>query len=87
MTEKIRKFLDERRPDTPCLVVDLDVVSKNYTDLERALPQAEIFYAVKANPAKQVLAKLLSLGSCFDTASIQEIETCLDIGAPPERIA
>lgn len=87
MTEKIRKFLDERRPDTPCLVVDLDVISKNYRDLERVLPQAEIFYAVKANPAKQVLSKLLALGSRFDTASIHEIETCLDIGAPPERIA
>lgn len=87
MTDKIRRFLEERRPDTPCLVVDLDVIAQNFRDLERVLPQAEIFYAVKANPAKEVLTKLLALGSCFDTASIYEIETCLDIGAPPERIA
>jgi len=87
MTEKIRKFLDERRPDTPCLVVDLDIIAQNYRDLERALPQADIFYAVKANPAKEVLATLLSLGAFFDTASIYEIETCLDIGASPDRIA
>lgn len=87
MTEKIRKFLDERRPATPCLVVDLDIIAQNYRDLERALPQADIFYAVKANPAKEVLTTLLSLGAFFDTASIYEIETCLGIGASPDRIA
>lgn len=87
MTDKIRKFLEERRPETPCLVVDLDVIAENYRDLERALPQADIFYAVKANPAKEVLKTLLPLGAFFDTASIYEIETCLDIGASPGRIA
>lgn len=87
MTDKIRKFLEERRPDTPCLVVDLDVVARNYTDLARVLPQADIFYAVKANPAKEVLTTLLPLGAYFDTASIYEIETCLDIGVSPDRIA
>lgn len=87
MTEKIRKFLEERRPDTPCLVVDLDVVVRNYRKLAQVLPQADIFYAVKANPAKEILTTLLSLGACFDTASIYEIQTCLDIGASPDRIA
>ena len=87
MTVKIRTFLEERRPDTPCLVVDLDVVARNYLDLAKALPQADIFYAVKANPAREVLTTLLPLGTFFDTASIYEIETCLDIGASPDRIA
>ena len=35
MTQKIRKFLEERRPETPCLVVDLDVVARNYHDFAR----------------------------------------------------
>ena len=87
MTDKIRKFLEDRRPDTPCLVVDLDVVARNYRDLARALPEADIFYAVKANPAKEILTTLLPLGAYFDSASIYEIETCLDIGASPDRIA
>ena len=87
MTDKIRSFLEDRRPDTPCLVVDLDVVARNYRDLARALPEADIFYAVKANPAKEVLKTLLPLGAYFDSASIYEIETCLDIGASPDRIA
>ena len=30
MTERIRDFLTRRRPEGPCLVVDLDVVRTNY---------------------------------------------------------
>jgi len=30
MTERIRKFLRDRRDDGPCLVVDLEVVRENY---------------------------------------------------------
>mgnify|MGYP000878169218 CR=1 FL=1 len=87
MTEKIKNFLAGQCPDTPCLVVDLDVISSNYRMLQRALPKAEIFYAVKANPAKDILTKLAFLGSSFDAASIQEVEFCLETGVPPHRIA
>ena len=87
MTDKIRHFLAERQPDTPCLVVDLDVVAQRYTDLVRVLPGAEIYYAMKANPAREILSLLNSLGGRFDAASIHEIETCLDLGIGAERIA
>jgi len=86
MTDKIRRFLEERRPQTPCLVVDLDVVAENYNALAAALPHADIFYAVKANPAKEILALLMGLGARFDAASIYEVEHCLDIGATPDLI-
>ena len=36
MTDRIRSFLDERRFDGPCLVVDLDVVRRNFETLSRA---------------------------------------------------
>src|SRR5262245_37319040 len=68
MTPKIARFLAERNPPTPCLVVDLDVIGHNYKRLKRALPLAEIYYAVKANPAPEVLRLLDQLGSKFDTA-------------------
>lgn len=86
MTEKIRRFLEDRRPETPCLVVDLDVVAENYRALTAALPHADIYYAVKANPAKEILTLLMGMGAHFDAASIYEVEHCLDIGAPPDRI-
>ena len=51
MTPKIARFLAEQRPATPCLVLDVDRVERNYRALQDALPLARIYYAVKANPA------------------------------------
>ena len=87
MTDRIRSFLNERRPEGPCLVVDLDVVRKNYEAFARVLPDSRIFYAVKANPAPEVLNLLASLGSSFDAASVNEIEMVLATGATPDRIS
>ena len=36
-TDRIREFLATRRPEGPCLVVDLDIVRENYRAFERAL--------------------------------------------------
>lgn len=91
MSERIHDFLRRRREDGlddgPCLVVDLDIVRENYRTFAKALPDSRIFYAVKANPAPELLALLISLGSCFDTASVAEIEMVLAAGATPERIS
>ncbi|HEY7382161.1 MAG TPA: type III PLP-dependent enzyme [Beijerinckiaceae bacterium] len=87
MTERIRDFLRNRREDGPCLVVDLDVVRDNYTKFSRALPNTRVFYAVKANPAPEILRLLTLLGSCFDAASVAEIEMVLAAGATADRIS
>ncbi len=86
-TQRILDFLAVRRPEGPCLVVDLDVVRDNFAAFEKALLDSRIFYAVKANPAPEILSLLASLGSCFDTASVAEIEMALAAGASPERIS
>jgi len=87
MTARIIDFLNTRRPDGPCLVVDLDVVRENFLAFAHALPDTRIFYAVKANPAPEVLRLLASLGSCFDCASVAEIDMALAAGATPDRIS
>ncbi|HKX06674.1 MAG TPA: type III PLP-dependent enzyme [Stellaceae bacterium] len=87
MTARIREFLHSRREDGPCLVVDLDLVRDNYLAFAKALPDTRVFYAVKANPAAEVLGLLVKLGSCFDTASVAEIEMVLAAGATAERIS
>jgi ornithine decarboxylase len=46
-----------------------------------------VFYAVKANPAPEVLRCLVRLGSCFDAASVAEIEMVLAAGATADRIS
>jgi ornithine decarboxylase len=87
MTERIREFLKTRADEGPCLVVDLDVIRDNYNTFAKALPDTRVFYAVKANPAPEVLSLLASLGSCFDTASVAEIEMSLAAGATPDRVS
>ncbi|MCE7026916.1 ornithine/lysine decarboxylase [Jiella avicenniae] len=87
VTQRITDFLATRRPEGPCLVVDLDVVEENFRAFRRALPDSAIFYAVKANPAPEILKLLASLGSNFDCASVAEIEMALDAGVTPARIS
>jgi ornithine decarboxylase len=87
MTARIREFLRNRREDGPCLVVDLDVVRENYLAFAKSLPDTRVFYAVKANPAPELLSLLASLGSCFDAASVAEVEMVLAAGASPERVS
>jgi ornithine decarboxylase len=86
-TQRILDFLATRRPSGPCLVVDLDVVRDNYRAFEKALPNSRIYYAVKANPAPEILRLLAAMGSHFDTASVAEIEMAMDAGAPADRIS
>src|SRR6201999_3093477 len=87
MTARIREFLKNRKDEGPCLVLDIDVVRENYLSFAKALPDTRVFYAVKANPAPEVLKLLVELGSCFDAASIVEIEAVLAAGASPDRIS
>ena len=53
----------------------------------RYLPLAKVFYAVKANPAGEVVDLLRGLGSSFDVASRGEIELCIGRGVAPERLS
>jgi ornithine decarboxylase len=87
MTARIREFLKKRADEGPCLVVDIDVVRENYLAFAKALPDTRVFYAVKANPAPEILKLLAELGSSFDVASVTETETVLAAGCPPERIS
>jgi ornithine decarboxylase len=87
MTEKISRFLVEHTPETPCLVIDLEVIAKSYAALRKYLPLARIYYAVKANPATEIIAMLKHKGANFDVASRGEIELCLASGIAPKRLS
>ena len=87
MTPKVSRFIAEQQPATPCLVLDLDRVEANFRAIQRAMPLAHIYYAVKANPARPVLERLAKLSSRFDAASFEEVAACLAAGARPEAIS
>ena len=87
MTTRIREFLKHRTDNGPCLVVDLDVVRENYLNFAKVLPDTKVFYAVKANPAPEILKLLAGLGCCFDVASLAETHDVLSAGATADRIS
>jgi ornithine decarboxylase len=87
MTARIREFLKRRTDEGPCLVVDLDVVRDNYNSFAKALPDSKVYYAIKANPAPEILKLLVEMGACFDVASLGETEQVLAAGATADRIS
>ncbi len=83
--ERIERFAGDK--ETPCLIVDLDIVRKKYAQLRALMPYAEVYYAVKANPLDEVVSTLRDLGSSFDVATRYELDQLLRLGVDPERMS
>ena len=86
LTPALETFLQEGH-ETPFLVVDVSGVEQNYLDLRGHFPKADIHYAVKANPAPELLLSLWDAGCNFDVASPQEVNLCLHLGIPAESLS
>lgn len=82
---RIDRYLAQYAPPTPCVVVDLATVRRQFHALHAALPDARIYYAVKANPADPVIAALSALDIGFDLASAGEIDRCRAQNIDPRR--
>jgi ornithine decarboxylase len=61
-----------REHGTPLVVVDHDVVRRNYATFKRHLPRVQAYYAVKANPDPAIVKTLFEAGGSFDVASMPE---------------
>ena len=86
-SSKVFDFVDEGTLRTPCLIFDVDIVERQYRRLRKALPEAGVFYAVKANPSQQVIRRLAKLGASFDIASPAEIDMCLAQRISPKKLS
>ncbi len=73
--------------ETPVLVVDLEVIRNRYLELNKCLPYAQIYYAMKANPNNEIINMLYELGSNFDVASRYELDQLLALGISPKRVS
>ncbi len=61
-----------RQHGTPVVVIDHDVIRRNYASFKKHLPKVQAYYAVKANPAPEIVQTLYDLGGSFDVASMPE---------------
>jgi ornithine decarboxylase len=87
VSSRLESFASSQDFGRPTLVLDTEIVAANYSALKAGLGAADVHYAVKANPAREIISTLVALGSHFDAASRGEIELCLSLGARPETIS
>lgn len=83
--QKMKEFSDQH--ETPFVVIDTQTIDKAYDDLRAGFEFAKVYYAVKANPAVEIIDLLKNKGSNFDIASIYELDKVMSRGVGPERIS
>ncbi|MDA8168710.1 MAG: type III PLP-dependent enzyme [Nitrospiraceae bacterium] len=79
-------FLDSNGVELPVLLMDADKMEKKALAMGRNIRNSKVFYAVKANPAPDVIKLLDGLGLNFEIASEGELEILARAGVGPERI-
>jgi ornithine decarboxylase len=69
-----RRQLQEiaRKEGTPVVVIDHNVLRANYREFHRHMPRVQAYFAVKANPAPEIVRSLYKIGASFDVASLAE---------------
>jgi ornithine decarboxylase len=83
-----QRFIDfSQNLETPCIVINLRDIKRNYLKMSHSFPYAQIYYAVKANPDKAILSMLAELGANFDIASRYELDLILSLGISPDRMS
>ncbi len=75
-----------RTEKTPFLAIDESVVVGKFRSFRRAMPDCDVFYAVKANSDSRIIKTLNALGSGFEISSDDELNLLLDCGVKPQRI-
>src|SRR3546814_14397137 len=83
--QKMKAFADKQ--ETPFVVIDTAMISKAYDDLRAGFDFAKVYYAVKANPAVEIIDLLKDNGSNFDIASIYELDKVMSRGVGPDQIS
>lgn len=83
--KRIEAFAKDKA--TPFVVIDTSIIAKQYDDMVNSLPYANVYYAVKANPAAEILSLLKDKGSNFDIASIYELDMVMNVGVTADRVS
>ncbi len=84
--DKVLNFIALSDEPSPYLLIDRDVVREKIDLIGKNIRNSRVFYAVKANPDREVLSYLNSLGIGFEIASEGELRILSDLGVEPDRI-
>jgi ornithine decarboxylase len=80
------QVLDNVDVPTPFLALDLSTLEDRYSSLLKAIPELQVHYAVKCNPAPAILTRLSDLGCRFEVASLGELELLHGLGVDAEGV-
>lgn len=83
--QRMKAFADKQ--ETPFVVIDTETIANSYDALGQCFPFAKVYYAVKANPAVEIIRLLRDKGSNFDIASRYELDKVMNEGVGAERIS
>jgi ornithine decarboxylase len=70
---------------SPLLLIDCEVIRRQYRALAAALPGVDLHYALKPLPDATVVKVLAREGAWFDLATDGEVDLVRDAGIPPAR--
>lgn len=84
--DKVLRFAEQSDEPSPYLLMDQDVIREKAAVIGENIRNAKVFYAIKANPDRQILELLNSAGIGFEIASEGELEMLASLGVEPSRI-
>lgn len=86
LTAKLERFLSGPT-QPPYLAVDRDIVVDRYAELRGYFPHATICYAIRSNPAPEIVSMLADVGASFEVTGGSELDLCRSCSVPLHRIA
>jgi len=75
--------------ETPVLIMDTNLIKEKYEQFHQELKElsnAQVYYAVKANPHPGIVKFLYELGAGFEIASEEELDLVFNLNVPPSKI-
>ena len=77
MTLRQLQFL-AREHGTPLVLIEHDRIRLNCAEFKKHLPKVQPYYAMRANPAPEIIRTLQEAGAGFDVRSLSEFTLCYE---------
>jgi ornithine decarboxylase len=84
--QKVIAYKKNAAEPTPLLLMDLDVIKQKAALIGKQIRNAQVFYALKANPDLRLAKMLYASGMGFEIASTGELKMVKSFGVDPDKI-
>jgi len=66
-----------KKHGTPLLIIDHNIIRRQYKALRKHLPRVGLYFAIKANPEPEIIKTLSVMNAGYDVASFPEFESVI----------